>query len=92
MVVCCLIGFIPHNLDVHGFMISFFLLTLYVIQLDEIKGKPFRKSVKFSFTVLFDHWEYCQIAVGKWLGILSSIVMLYFEIRLLLSTLGLIEI
>lgn len=41
MAICCLVGFIPYDLDVHGFMVSFFLLTLFTIQLDKIKGKPF---------------------------------------------------
>lgn len=81
MAVCCLVGFTPYDLDVHGFMVSFFLLTLFAIQIDEIKGRPFRKTVKFSLSVLFKHWEYYQIVVGKWICIIGSIIMLYTEIK-----------
>ncbi len=81
MIVLEILDSFDDNNDVHGFIISFLLMTSMLVILEEIWVNH-QIIKKISIQNLLEHWDNYYIYIGKWICIAVSVFLLYLEIDL----------
>lgn len=81
MIVLEILDFFNDNNDIHGFIISFLLMTSMLVILEEIWVNH-QIIKKISIQNLLEHWDNYYICIGKWICIAVSVFLLYLEIDL----------
>lgn len=81
MIVLEILDFFNDNNDVHGFIISFLLMTSMLVILEKIWVNH-QIIKKISIQNILEHWDNYYICIGKWICIAVSVFLLYLEIDL----------